>query len=510
MENIIINFSLYDEYKNITKKIKELKEWFILNNYSMPEEEIHNRIFNSVDELKKEFTEKENQLLIEIINYLNGEEYDKAIDKKFEDKEKRKVFNYIYWRYKNNNESVSLNITKTKDIIKLKGGHEYRKPFKLKGICNSCKKRTDIYIKDYSDRCVYIECDNCNHTNVNSYREIIFPIKCNCNTCKKKESEFFEVFKTNIQPLISKVIDEIYNELKYYVPSEAEVDEFMYEDYKINRAYLDKDIRELFSLNPQDMKDIERIIKKISYRKKCFNGNDDYEEIINEKLLERKIVYKLKNLRKGDLIIKLIQGRLIGKYYYSNNYGIDDINKLFVEVMNLDEFRKRIRLYRYDDKISDRENSILIPFNDEYEKNINLNLAFIDESIVNKYFIGHKEFIDKNIDKKNIKRIFQSDAENSLYIDLKNKYPNNNIWPNYKVRDVIDLDNIKDNLTSEEYMYLNNNASFNFVISDKDGYLKKVIQACIGKHHNEEEWIKKDKIKEKVCKLAGVDFEEVF
>ena len=155
-------------------------------------------------------------------------------------------------------------------------------------------------------------------------------------------------------------------------------------------------------------------------------------------------------------------------------------------------------------------NSILIPFNDEYEKTINIDLAFIDKIIINKYFIGHKENIDKNINRENIKRIFQSDAENSLFTDLKNKYPNHSIATNYKVRDIIDLGKIKENLTAEEYIYLNNNASFNFTIYDTNGYPKKIIQACIGKHHNEEEWIKKDKMKEKVCKLAGIDFEEVF
>ena len=67
MDNIKIDFSLYDEYKNITKKIKELKEWFTLNNYSMEEEEIHNKIFSSIDELKKEFTEEENELKLLII-----------------------------------------------------------------------------------------------------------------------------------------------------------------------------------------------------------------------------------------------------------------------------------------------------------------------------------------------------------------------------------------------------------------------------------------------------------
>lgn len=511
MKDMKIDFSLYDEYKNITEKISQLKIWFNLNEYGMSNEEIHNKVFESVDELKKEFTEKENELLIELTNYLNGKEYDKSIDKKFDNNEKSKVFNYIYWRYRNENEPVSLNITKTRDVIKLKGGSEYKRPFKLKGTCNACKKTTNIYIRDYNSKDIKVKCENCNHNNINRYREIVFPIECSCGECKRIENEFFEVFKSNMNSLLRKIVDDIYDKFKDYTPSDLELDEDMCEDYKVNRAYLDKDVREILSLNPNNIEDIDRIINKIAYRKKYFNKNDNYNEIIYEKLLEKKIIYEVNKLSKGSLIVKLIQGRLIGGYdCYSKDYNIDDVYKLIVEDTDIDVFRKKIEISSYKDKILNRGNSILIPFNNKYEKDVNVGLAFMNEVIINKYFIGHKEYIDKDTNKENVKRIFQSDAENSLYIDLKNKYPNNNIWPNYKVRDVIDLDNLKNNLTSEEYIYLNNNASFNFVISDKNGYPQKVIQACIGKHHNEEEWIKKDKIKEKVCKLAGVDFEEVF
>ena len=77
---------------------------------------------------------------------------------------------------------------------------------------------------------------------------------------------------------------------------------------------------------------------------------------------------------------------------------------------------------------------------------------------------------------------------------------------------MLNLDELKKNLTIEEYKYLNNNESFDFVIyrDDEYGYAKKVVQVCVGKHHNEEEFIKKDRTKKKVCELAGIDFEEVF
>ncbi|MDU5111725.1 MAG: hypothetical protein E6248_14885, partial [Clostridium sp.] len=199
------------------------------------------------------------------------------------------------------------------------------------------------------------------------------------------------------------------------------------------------------------------------------------------------------------------------------NYLIDDVKKLISEDVNIDEFRNKIIVTSTSPKILYNSKNlcefILIPIEESYEKYINLDSVFIDKYILNKYFCEYNKNINTDTYIKNVKRLFKSDKEYTVYIDLKNKYSSNYIIGiKENIRHVLNLDELKKNLTIEEYKYLNNNESFDFVIyrDDEYGYAKKVVQVCVGKHHNEEEFIKKDRTKKKVCELAGIDFEEVF
>ena len=129
---------------------------------------------------------------------------------------------------------------------------------------------------------------------------------------------------------------------------------------------------------------------------------------------------------------------------------------------------------------------------------------------MNKYFFEYNNKLINHNNQQYVKNVFQSEAEKDMYIDLINKYPNNIILINYKIKDLIDLNQLKNNLSNDEVEYLTGNSEFNFTICDLEGNIKKVVQVQRGIHHNQKEWIWRDSVKEKVSKLCGIEYEEVF
>ncbi|NFB57099.1 DUF2726 domain-containing protein, partial [Clostridium botulinum] len=81
------------------------------------------------------------------------------------------------------------------------------------------------------------------------------------------------------------------------------------------------------------------------------------------------------------------------------------------------------------------------------------------------------------------------------------------ILPNYKMRQIINLECITQLLSEKEYKYLKG-CEVDFAICDKEGYIVKVIELQKGGHHNDPEWIWKDNTKKKACRILGIKFEE--
>ena len=133
-----------------------------------------------------------------------------------------------------------------------------------------------------------------------------------------------------------------------------------------------------------------------------------------------------------------------------------------------------------------------------------------EKYIINKYFFQYDNKLKINVVEKHVNNIFQSDAEKSMYLDLKNKYPDSIILINIKIKEILKISKVENQLNDSELEYLYSDASFNFLLCDLEGKAIKVVQVQRGIHHNEKKWIWRDSVKEKVSKLCGIEYEEVF
>jgi hypothetical protein len=109
---------------------------------------------------------------------------------------------------------------------------------------------------------------------------------------------------------------------------------------------------------------------------------------------------------------------------------------------------------------------------------------------------------------QHIKSIFRSPQEAHSYQLLVKQHPHHTILPNVKACDLLTLESLIQEFTTEEMKYLNN-CIFDFVVIDHQGLPIKVIEAQHGRHHNLPIYIKKDHLKQRLCKMALIEFEEI-
>lgn len=140
------------------------------------------------------------------------------------------------------------------------------------------------------------------------------------------------------------------------------------------------------------------------------------------------------------------------------------------------------------------------------------NKWFNSKYVINDNYIKKEIILNDNkllIDKGIIKKTLRSQAEKDIYTILKNKYKEYIILPNYYLHQLIKIESIRQIIDEKEFNYLET-CIVDFAICNNDGYLLKGIELQKGSHHNDPEWIWKDKTKKKLFRILGIEFEEMF
>ncbi len=517
MEKQYIDLKDFKAFNIINNCINEIKA---KDSYYIQEDELYEKIWEIVKKLELKLTSIEIKIINEIIKFFKGCDYDLNFIKNSNIDSIGKVYNFIYWKYRNKNSDLKIDLNKLKKILGLKLNGSYQKDVSIPVICKECNGNGEIIIIGYDKLNEYtLRCNNCNHTWSKKY-DYIFPIVCNCEKCSELNEKFYGVMKSNFNELLGEIEDYIIAlSNKYLDVTKSPFDHEMFEDWKIYRLDLDKDLREIFSYKPRDIEELIKILNKIDERNKIYN-NKAYRQNILDKLYKFKILYKCSKIKndvnKDDLIKKtthMICGNICTK---KDENIITNIKKFINECNSLEQFKNGIKLYKNSKRLLFNVKKRDLIFNCDFcmhnHDKYDIYLEWLLEGYIieNNYFFNYNEVINIAKNASNIKKIFHSGVEESMYIGLRNRYPRNIILPNYNIKNIIDLDKIRKELSEDEYEYLSKEASFNFVVCNLEGIPIKVIQVQRGEHHNKKEWIVKDKTKEKVCRITNLEFEEVF
>ncbi|NFI19642.1 hypothetical protein FDA31_17480, partial [Clostridium botulinum] len=381
-----IKLKKIQEYNNIKASLSNITSSCFFRNYNLDINEFEDITKKRNIEIFKELNEGESKLLEELLKYTKHEEYDKYFIQSAILESKKKVLNYMYWQYKLIDTSVKIDLSDLKRVLQIKNLVKYIKPIEISTRCNICGTIATIFVKSYNKKeDISFKCNKCEHEEVR-YKENIFPIKCECERCKKMNEEFFFNIKNNFVGLIDGIkqqVEEFYNNSNdvYLID-----DEEMEIDYIVNRCEFDKDVREIMSYNPKNIKDLIKIIEKLEQRNKVYNKN--YKNYIYDKLLSLKVIYIIETKEDLEIVKEDVIKRFIHiNCKYKNENPIESIQKFLSECKNVEHFKSVVKYY-YSDRISFKiKNSGFEFFMDN---NINCcswyNPVFKQIMIINKFY----------------------------------------------------------------------------------------------------------------------------
>ncbi len=500
-----IKLKKIQEYNNIKASLFNITSSYFFRNYNLDINEFKDIVKKKNIEIFKELNEIESKLLEELLKYTKREEYNKCFIESTTLEVKKKILNYMYWQYKLIDTSIKIDLSDLKRILKIKNATKYIEPMQVYTECKICGKESTIFINSYNNNeDILFKCNNCKHEEMR-HKEYIFPIKCECERCKKLNNNFFDTVKNNFNNLVEGIeeqAEEFYNKAEV----EEIVDREMEMDYKIYRSEMKRDIREIMSYNPKDKKELLILIHKLSERNEMYNKK--YKDEITEKLFKLRIIYKVREKENLNVMKSEVVNRFIHEYYGNTDNPIEVILHFLNECNTLQQFKDVVKYIndRMCFEIGGKKYDFLL--DGDMMCASSYDPRYKDSIIINKYYFMNSS-LKHSYDRKHLSNIFNSEKEKSIYIMLKNEYNRFIVYPNCKADSIIDTEKIQKYINEEEYNYLKN-CYFNFVILDLDGNPLKIIQLQKGKHHNEKQWIKKDNIKRKICEFTGIEFEEMY
>lgn len=525
MDTLSINLEEIKNYNNLNNINTEIDNLRVLKydfKCHYDKEYLNTITLEHIKNLQKELFINNKELieeLIEMIPIINSISA-KKIESKFgylDDVIKNKIISYMYWKYKNENNTEKINMQNLKKLFGLKEKKEYYIiPLEYNITCPKCNGSGIIYLYNYELDYMEYKCLDCEHKEKEMYYHDQYSIllNCYCKNCIDIKEKLYNEIKYNLKNLINQIKHKFIEEYFKLDDIEIPCDEIMKEDFKLYSSILNKDEKEVLSFNPTTVEEILKIIMEIKSR----DSNYSRKNTALMNFFKHKVIYGTKNKMNKDEIDIILNEIIINKFLYfqtDKHLNFDDKIKYLNKLYNYLENASYDAFYEiYTDKFCFKIEDIYIKFNSMRNHSylsIELNnKCFNEDLVMNGCYTKQQMILNSNeilIENKIIKSIFKSDPEANKYIIFKNIYKDYIILPNYKMRQIINLECIAQLLSAKEYKYLKG-CEVDFAVCDKEGYIVKVIELQKGGHHNDPEWIWKDNTKRKTCRILGIEFEE--
>ena len=339
-----------------------------------------------------------------------------------------------------------------------------------------------------------LKCSHCGHfiyfiCEKDAFEDKINKHRCSCTVCKKRLGDIVSKIKSIEKDWINKASDIAFNILKKEEESIlTNKDAELYNTYLINKNNLDKTSRFILNLKINNFHELSQIIvnnPQINNSQKN-NYSKTIKKLKHYGLIYEEISYtKFGDRNAFDKNIREYFTSYLFKGWGKNLWGI-------VTDKNYLNYKAWTCLCLTQPSIYDELNFISSTY------------------ILNPYYFKSFNSSDSVSSLPQTKyNVLKSNAEKCVLNELLVKYSNYLVLPNYRLNEVVNVYDYKNNFNDDDFKYLYN-CIVDFVIITTDGYVVKVIECQKGQHHNTEEWIHKDALKKELLSLADIPFEETF
>lgn len=444
--------------------------------------------------------------------------------------EKNKLLVNFYWMHNQNmktNEAEFVSLKMMHEHLKIQSSYENRYlreySFTYSTPCPCCGSTVNANFKNL--KIIQIsetECPICSHV----LGDAIYS-KCQCEYCTQIIDEV-ESYVNGLSKMIENSVQDYFLKLNKSEARELSEQKLKWFADKYS-SDLSKDERESISYEPNSVKELQEMLGKRAPRVfiKLKEKNAIYEKLILKN--KEKIIFEIK---------KDLNAILYHRSLHSSGGGRIDFNTINLssaKVKYLKTFIQRwgsseqtaveivfdnnsfeFILDRADSKgrewYKDLENlqielfSLILPCGFYLGE----DMLFEKVEVLNPFFFKPEIIVDYPTFNKNmILPLFKSKVECNKYHFLINKYRNCIIMANVRLADLVVIKSIESFYNAEELRYLRN-CILDFVFYSDEGLPIKVLELQRGEHHNDIEYITKDKLKKSAVKRIGILYEETF
>jgi len=418
---------------------------------------------------------------------------------------------YFYWLFNQNakqNTESFISMPLLRKHLNFKQGQEQKIlnnfSFFYPFICTNCGKITKLRFRNLKNiEFVKTNCKYCNHIIDRKVHS-----ECKCNTCKELISDI-EYYFNSLPNRVENYIRQEWSKYKH----ENSIRNYSNERLKWYADNYSSDLskteRKIISFRPNDINELKEILNKKEYN------------IVISKLKDKKVIFEKKELKSFEQIYKEILN-LFDLYCLGrrNQKKIDfyniNLSELKVSCVNIVDSRLSVCFDSNSIKFKSPQNSQI---NSDFIAILRFipdisDLQFINflncKMELNPYYFEQTDIdIYPAYNKSDVKNLFNSNVERNLYESLYHQYRNCIIMVNVRLSDLIELKSIESFYEKDELKYLNN-CIVDFVLYSKGGSPLKIIELQRGKHHDENDYIYKDKLKKTAIMRIGIKYKEVY